>query len=69
MFIHCGLSELVVCEETEVAAANLSIAVNNLERQTGTGITGLQKHMLVATINKKFKHNFSTKDKRLLNHK
>ena len=50
MFIHCGLSELVVCGETEVAAANLRIAVNNLERQTGTGITGLQKHMQVLSL-------------------
>ena len=29
-FIHCGLSELVVCGETEVAAANLRIALKNL---------------------------------------
>ena len=50
MFIHCGLSELVVCGETELAAANLRIAVNNLERQTGTGITGLQKHMQVMSV-------------------
>ena len=50
MFIHCGLSELVVCGETEVAAANLRIAVNNLERQTETGITGLQKHMQVISV-------------------
>ena len=50
MFIHCGLSELVVCGETEVAAANLRIAVNNLERQIETGITGLQKHMQVISV-------------------
>ena len=46
-FIHCGLSELVVCGETEVAAANLRIAVNNLKKMGEDGMTGFQKQMRV----------------------
>ena len=46
-FIHCGLSELVVCGETEVAAANLRIAVNNLKKEGEDGMTGFQKQMKV----------------------
>ena len=46
-FIHCGLSELVVCGETEVAAANLRIAVNNLKKMGEDGMTGFQKQMKV----------------------
>ena len=46
-FIHCGLSELVVCGETEVAAANLRIAVINLKKMGEDGMTGFQKQMKV----------------------
>ena len=49
-FIHCGLSELVVCGETEVAAANFRIAVNNLKKKGEDGVTGFQRQMKVYTI-------------------
>ena len=49
-FIHCGLSELVVCGETEVAAANFRIAVNNLKKKGEDGMTGFQRQMKVYTI-------------------
>ncbi|CAI8016763.1 Receptor-type tyrosine-protein phosphatase kappa [Geodia barretti] len=44
-FIHCGLSELVVCGETEVAAANLRIALKNLTNKGPDGLTGFQRQM------------------------
>ena len=50
-FIHCGLSELVVCGETEIAAANLRIAVNNLKKMTNEGMTGFQKQLQVYMYN------------------
>ena len=46
-FIHCGLSELVVCGETEIAAANLRITINNLKKMTDEGVTGFQKQLQV----------------------
>ena len=46
-FIHCGLSELVVCGETEVAAANLRIALKNLTNKGPDGLTGFQRQMKV----------------------
>ena len=46
-FIHCGLSELVVCGETEVAAANLRIAIKNLAKKGPDGLTGFQTQMQV----------------------
>ena len=46
-FIHCGLSELVVCGETEVAAANLRIALKNLKKKGPDGLTGFQRQMQV----------------------
>ena len=46
-FIHCGLSELVVCGETEVAAANLRITLKNLKKKGGDGLTGFQRQMQV----------------------
>ena len=49
-FIHCGLSELVVYGETEVAAANFRIAVNNLKKKGEDGVTGFQRQMKVYTI-------------------
>ena len=49
IFIHNALSELVVCGETEVAAANLKIEANQLQKETADGITGFQKHLQVCT--------------------
>ena len=46
-FIHCGLSELVVCGETEVAVANLRITVKNLQKKGGDGMTAFQQQMKV----------------------
>ena len=46
-FIHCGLSELVVCGETEVAAANLRITLKHLKKKGGDGLTGFQRQMQV----------------------
>ena len=42
----------MVCGETEVAAANLRITINNLEKMTEDGTTGFQKQLkvLVPTI-------------------
>ena len=50
MFIHDALSELVVCGETEVTAADLRIVMNQLKRQAvgeTTDITGYQKQFQV----------------------
>ena len=52
-FIHCGLSELVVCGETEVAVANLRISVKNLKKKGDDGMTGFQRQMKVY-----LKHNY-----------
>ena len=49
-FIHCGLSELIVCGETEIEAANLQIAINNLKKMTDEGVTGFQKQLQVHII-------------------
>ncbi|CAI8039710.1 Receptor-type tyrosine-protein phosphatase S [Geodia barretti] len=46
-FIHCGLSELVVCGETEVGAANLRIALKNLKKKGPVGFTGFQRQMQI----------------------
>ena len=46
-FTHCGLSELVVCGETEVAAANLRIDLKNLKKKGPDGLTGFQTQMQV----------------------
>ena len=46
-FIHCGLSELVVCGETEIAAANLTTVIDNLKEMTDEGVTGFQKQLQV----------------------
>ena len=42
----------MVCGETEAAAANLRITINNLEKMTEDGTTGFQKQLkvLVPTI-------------------
>ena len=47
MFIHDALSELVVCGETEMAAADLRIKMNQLKRQMADGTTGYQKQFQV----------------------
>ena len=47
MFIHDALSELVVCGETEMAAGDLRIKMNKLERQVAAGITGYQRQFQV----------------------
>ena len=46
-FIHCGLSELVVCGETEVAVDNLRITVKNLQKEGDDGMSGFQQQMKV----------------------
>ena len=46
-FIHCGLSEFVVCGETEVAAADLRITTKNLKKTADHGMTGFQKQLQV----------------------
>ena len=55
-FIHCGLSELVVCGETEMAVANLRITVKNLQKEGDDGMTGFQQQMKV--INHLYEHCF-----------
>ena len=46
-FIHLGLSELVVCGETEVAATNFRIAINILKKVNEDGMTGFEKQLKV----------------------
>ena len=46
-FIHLGLSELVVCGETEVAATNFRIAINSLKKVNEDGMTGFEKQLKV----------------------
>ena len=38
----------MVCGETEVAAANLRITINNLEKMMDGGTTGFQKQLKVS---------------------
>jgi hypothetical protein len=55
-FVHESLSELVVCGETEVTAANIRIAISQLQRQvTGdvSGISGFQKQFQVGFLDLK----------------
>ena len=50
VFIHDSLSELVMCGETEVAAANFRITMTQLRKQVAGdphGITGFQKQFQV----------------------
>ena len=50
MFIHDSLSELVVCGETEIAAADVRIVMSQMKRQVaGDNITGFQKQFQVST--------------------
>ena len=47
-FIHYALSELVVCGETEIAAANLRSFTDSLrDMAEGSGSTISQQHMTV----------------------
>ena len=48
MFIHDALSELVVCGETDILAANIRININHMkECSTGEAVTGFQKQFQV----------------------
>ena len=48
MFIHDALSELVVCGETDLLAANIRININHMkECSTGEAVTGFQKQFQV----------------------
>ena len=49
MFIHDSLSELVVCGETDIVAADIRIIINQMMRQVAgdTEITGFQKEFQV----------------------
>ena len=51
MFIHDSLSELVVCGETEIAAADVRIVMSQMKRRVaGDNITGFQKQFQVSHI-------------------
>ena len=52
MFIHDALSELVVCGETEMTAAELRTKMNKLKIQVATGVTGYQKQFEVMCVKK-----------------
>ena len=45
MFIHSALDELLTCGDTEVAAANMRIAIGRLSRpiEDGSEVSGFQK--------------------------
>ena len=48
MFIHDALSEMAVCGETDVLAANIRINTNRMkEYATGEAVTGFQKQFQV----------------------
>ena len=47
MFLHDALSELVVCGETEMTAAELRTKMNELETKVATGVTRYQKQFQV----------------------
>ena len=48
MFVHDALSELVLCGETDIPAADIRISINNLKKTiTGENITGFQKQFQV----------------------
>ncbi len=52
MFIHNALLELLTCGDTEVAAANMRIAIGRLSRpiEERTEITGFQKQYEVQIV-------------------
>ena len=45
VFIHSALDELLTCGDTEVAAANMRIAIGRLSRpiEEGSEVSGFQK--------------------------
>ena len=48
IFIHDAMSELVLCGETDIAAAEMRISINQMKRNiTGETITGFQKQFQV----------------------
>ena len=48
VFVHDSLSELVVCGETDILAANIRINTNRMkEYATGEAVTGFQKQFQV----------------------
>ena len=49
MFIHDSLSELVVCGETDIVAADIRIIINQMMRQVAGDMetTGFQKEFQV----------------------
>ena len=48
MFIHDALNELLTCGETEIAAANMRIAIGRLSKPVNTkGMTGYSKQFQV----------------------
>ena len=47
VFIHDALSELVVCGETEMTAAELTAKMNQLQIKVDSGVTGYQKQFQV----------------------
>ena len=47
VFIPDALSELVVCGETEMTAAELRTKMNELKEHVATGVTGYQKQFQV----------------------
>ena len=48
VFIHDALSELFVCGETDILAANIRINTNRMkEYTTGEAVTGFQKQFQV----------------------
>ena len=52
MFIHDSLSELVVCGETDIVAADIRIIINQMMRQVAgdTETTGFQKEFQVMFV-------------------
>ena len=52
MFIHDSLSELVMCGETDIVAADIRIIINQMMRQVAGDmeITGFQKEFQVIIV-------------------
>ena len=48
VFIHDALSELVVCGETEMTAAELRTKMSKLKKHGVSGVTGYQKQFQVS---------------------
>ena len=58
MFIHDSLSELVVCGETEMTAAELRTKMYELETKVATGVTGYQMQFQVMFSERMIVHVF-----------